>query len=136
MRIITVIPIGRGMSKDTLTYFTRDDIGHGSLVTIPICGKSSYGLVVGSQSVSDNKSEIKSLSFSYEKNRRGQIARIFVTGVYSERGENRGLLCVDRWCGTFVACAENYFGFERGTDLHTGRPTGRYFPRNASSSNR
>ncbi len=67
MRIITVIPIGRGMGKDTLTYFTRDDIANGSLVSMPIRGKASYGLVVGSQSVSDNKSEIKSLSFSMKK---------------------------------------------------------------------
>ena len=67
MRIITVIPIGRGMSKETLTYFTREDVVHGSIVSIPIRSKMGLGLVVKSESVSQNKSEIKSLTYSMKK---------------------------------------------------------------------
>ncbi len=87
MRIITVIPIGRGMGKETLTYFTRSDIPNGSLVSVPIRNKSSYGLVIGSELVSENKSEIKSLSFSIKKidsvKSKGFLSPLFIESVHT-----------------------------------------------------
>jgi|SRR3989344_741478 len=67
MRILTVIPITRGISKDTLSYFTKKDAPAGSVVSIPLRKKSAYGLVVGSKEVTEVKSEIKSLSYSMKK---------------------------------------------------------------------
>ncbi len=67
MYLITVIPIGRGMSKDTLTYFTSMAVVPGSLVKIPLRRQSVFGLVVKSESAEQKKSEIKSLSFSIKK---------------------------------------------------------------------
>ncbi len=67
MRIITVIPIARGISKDTLTYFTTKDIVLGSIVSIPLRNKMIYGLVVQSELAENLKSELKSLSYSIKK---------------------------------------------------------------------
>lgn len=67
MRIVTVIPIARGISKDTLTYFTKKDVAVGSIVSIPIRSKTAYGLVTGSREATEIKSELRSLAYSIKK---------------------------------------------------------------------
>lgn len=67
MRIVTVIPIARGISKDTLTYFTKKDVQLGSIVSIPLRSKTAYGLVTGSREATEIKSELKSLTYSIKK---------------------------------------------------------------------
>ncbi|OHB07381.1 MAG: hypothetical protein A3I21_01690 [Candidatus Zambryskibacteria bacterium RIFCSPLOWO2_02_FULL_39_69] len=67
MRILTVIPIAKGITKDTLTYFTKKEVAVGSIVSIPLRKKTVYGLVTGSRSATEIKSELKSLSYSIKK---------------------------------------------------------------------
>jgi primosomal protein N' len=67
MRIVTVIPISRGISKDTLTYFTKQEPSIGSIVSIPLRKKTVYGLVTESREVKEIKSELKSLPYSIKK---------------------------------------------------------------------
>ncbi|OHA95363.1 MAG: hypothetical protein A3C63_01145, partial [Candidatus Zambryskibacteria bacterium RIFCSPHIGHO2_02_FULL_39_82] len=67
MRILTVIPIAKGITKDTLTYFTKKEVAVGSIVSIPLRKKMVYGLVTGSRSATEIKSELKSLSYSIKK---------------------------------------------------------------------
>ncbi len=67
MRILTVIPIAKGISKDTLTYFTKEDVAVGSIVSIPLRSKKGFGLVIESKDAEDLKSELKSLSYSIKK---------------------------------------------------------------------
>ncbi|MBI4155805.1 MAG: hypothetical protein HY507_01060, partial [Candidatus Zambryskibacteria bacterium] len=67
MNILTVIPIARGISKDTLSYFTKKDVPVGSIVSIPLRKKRAYGLVVESKTASEAKSEIKTLPYSIKK---------------------------------------------------------------------
>lgn len=67
MRILTVIPIAKGISKDTLTYFAKEDVSIGSIVSIPIRSKKGFGLVIDSKPAEEIKSEIKSLSYSIKK---------------------------------------------------------------------
>ena len=67
MRIVTVIPIAKGISKDTLTYFTKKDVAVGSIVSIPLRSKTAYGLVTGSREATEIKSELKSLTYSIRK---------------------------------------------------------------------
>ncbi len=67
MRILTVIPISRGISKDTLTYFTKNEPPIGSIVSIPLRNKTVYGLVVGSKEALELKSELKKLAYSIKK---------------------------------------------------------------------
>ena len=67
MRIVTVIPISRGINKDTLTYFTQKDIVMGSIVSIPLRSKTVFGLVVGSKVAQEIKSELKNLTYNIKK---------------------------------------------------------------------
>ncbi len=67
MYILTVIPISRGISKDTLAYFTKKEVKIGSIVSIPIRGKKSFGLVAANEEVQKIKSEIKKLPYSIKK---------------------------------------------------------------------
>lgn len=67
MKIITVIPISRGITKDSLSYFSKEDISLGSIVSISLRGKSSLGFVIGSENAEKLKTEIKSLPFNIKK---------------------------------------------------------------------
>jgi primosomal protein N' len=67
MFIITIIPISRGIGKDTLTYFTAEKVALGSLVSVPIRGKKSYGLVIEIKEAREAKTELKNLSYAMKK---------------------------------------------------------------------
>ena len=67
MRIVTVIPISKGISKDTLTYFTQKDVVAGSIVSVPLRKKKVFGLVTHSKVAQEIKSELKSLSYNIKK---------------------------------------------------------------------
>ncbi len=83
MRIITVIPISRGISKDTLTYFTNKEVPVGSIVSVPLRSKTTYGLVTASRTVQEIKSELKSLSYSIKKVEKIS-ARTFLSPAFIE----------------------------------------------------
>src|SRR3989344_5979146 len=78
MKILTVIPITRGISADTLTYFTKTDVAVGAIVSIPLRKKMAYGLVTGSRDAKEMKSELKSLDYSIRK-----VEKIETTGFLS-----------------------------------------------------
>jgi|SRR3989338_7038241 len=67
MKIVTVIPLKKGLFKADLTYFTAKDIKNGSIVNIPIRNKKILGLVVSCQDVTNAKSDIKDMSFKLKK---------------------------------------------------------------------
>ncbi len=67
MFILTVIPIGKGIPKDNLTYFTKSDAPTGSIVSIPLRNRTIYGLVVANRTAQEIKSELKSLTYSIRK---------------------------------------------------------------------
>ena len=67
MKIISVIPLSRGISKETLTYFTATEVSPGSIVKVPLRNKLAHALVISTEDVSENKSDLKSLSFSIKK---------------------------------------------------------------------
>lgn len=67
MKIIEVIPISRGIGKETLSYFTGEDVKAGAIVTVPLRSKSISGLVVGVEDVADAKSAIKSAPYAIKK---------------------------------------------------------------------
>lgn len=67
MRLYTVIPIARGVGKETLSYFGPDTIEIGSLVSIPLRKKVGHGIVIDGKDVADMKSDIKSARFSLRK---------------------------------------------------------------------
>ena len=57
MYLLTVIPISRGVGKDSLTYFAKTNPPIDSLISIPLRKKSGFGLVVESKKALDSKSE-------------------------------------------------------------------------------
>lgn len=67
MKIVTVIPLEKGIFKTDLTYFTAKDIKNGSIVNIPIRNKKILSLVISCQDVSNMKSGIKDMSFKLKK---------------------------------------------------------------------
>src|SRR3989344_5859013 len=86
MRIITVIPISRGISKDSLTYFTSKEVAVGSIVSVSLRSKTIYGLVTGSRIAQEIKSEIKSLSYSIKKVEKIS-ARTFLSPAFIESAQ-------------------------------------------------
>lgn len=67
MKLLEVIPITKGISKETLTYFTSKDVSAGSIVRIPVRKKMISGIVLSLQEVSDAKSSIKDSPYSIKK---------------------------------------------------------------------
>lgn len=67
MYIINVIPISRGITKDSLSYFSALEIKPGTLINIEIRKRKAFGLVVSSEPASDLKTDLKNLPFQIKK---------------------------------------------------------------------
>lgn len=67
MKIVTVIPLEKGVFKTDLTYFTSKDIKNGSIVSVPVRNKKILGLTISCEDVLGNKSDIKDMSFKLKK---------------------------------------------------------------------
>ena len=67
MKILTVVPLARGVFKEDLTYFSAQDVPNGAIVDIPVRNKKILGLVVSSQDASAAKSDIKDMPFNLKK---------------------------------------------------------------------
>ncbi|MFA6253640.1 MAG: hypothetical protein WC640_00040 [Candidatus Paceibacterota bacterium] len=78
MKIVSVIPISKGVWRDSLSYFTAKEIPLGSLVSIPIRNKMIDGLIVAEKSVKDLKIQIKKTDFGWRK-----INRVKKEGYFS-----------------------------------------------------
>ena len=87
MFIITIIPISRGIGKDTLTYFTAEKVALGSLVSVPIRGKKSHGLVIEIKEASEAKMELKNLSYAMKKIDKVQ-QQAFLSPTFVEAAKN------------------------------------------------
>ena len=64
---MTVIPLQKGIPKESLTYFSAQDIPNGSLVSILVRRKKILGLVIFSEEAVNVKSDIKRLDFDLKK---------------------------------------------------------------------
>jgi primosomal protein N' (replication factor Y) len=67
MFLIKLIPISKSISKETLTYFSKENVSIGSLVEAPIRNKTGFGLVISCEDLKENKADIKSLSYNLKK---------------------------------------------------------------------
>jgi primosomal protein N' (replication factor Y) len=67
MKIISVIPLKKGVFKGDLTYFTSLDISVGSIVTVPVRSKEIIALVTSSLELRDGKSSVKGMNFNLRK---------------------------------------------------------------------
>ncbi len=67
MKILEVIPIARGINRDTLSYFSGSDIPLGSIIKVPLRKRVVPALVINSKEVLSSKTEIKNSSFALKK---------------------------------------------------------------------
>jgi primosomal protein N' len=67
MNIVTVIPFAKNMSKETLTYFTKQDVHVGDIVSIPLRKKIVRALAVSVSPLSSSISEIRKTDFALRK---------------------------------------------------------------------
>jgi len=67
MKIVTVIPLEKGIFKTDLTYFTAKDIKNGSVVSVPVRNKKILALTISCENLTDIKSDIKDMSFKLKK---------------------------------------------------------------------
>lgn len=70
MKIVTVIPISRGIFRDYLTYFTAQEVEAGDLARIVVRNKPVSALIVKTESLTTSataKSELRSAEFKLKK---------------------------------------------------------------------
>lgn len=64
MYILEIIPLQKGIPRDTLSYFSMREIPLGALVEIPFRSKTIQGIVIHSHAARDMKANLRSNSFS------------------------------------------------------------------------
>ena len=67
MFVITVVPLRRGITVDTLSYFSTEHYVEGTMVTIPIRNTQTLGLVTSAEAVSAAKTALRAATFSLRK---------------------------------------------------------------------
>lgn len=67
MYILEVIPISKGISKETFSYFSSFDIPVGSIIKVPLRKRIISALVIDKKNIEESKAEIKSSDYSLKK---------------------------------------------------------------------
>lgn len=67
MFVITVVPLRRGVTIDSLSYFSSIAYTPGSLLTIPIRNTTTLGLVTDTKEVSTARTALRAATFSLKK---------------------------------------------------------------------
>lgn len=67
MQIVHVIPIARGISTDTLTYFTAHPTSPGSVVSVPLRRRTVPALVVHTEDATDAKAALRHAAYALRK---------------------------------------------------------------------
>ena len=77
MYVVTVAPIKRGIPIDELSYFTKEAIAPGALVSVPLRNRLVSALVLRSIPASEAKAEIKQAEFALKK-----LERVHATAFF------------------------------------------------------
>ncbi len=67
MKIVTVIPLAKGVFREDLTYFTSKEIKEGDITSVTVRNRKILALVVSAEAASNTKTNIKDLNFSLKK---------------------------------------------------------------------
>lgn len=68
MFIVQVVPISRGIGKETLSYFTTSpDVKAGGIVRVPVRSREIPALVVSSTNATESKADLKNSPFAMRK---------------------------------------------------------------------
>jgi primosomal protein N' (replication factor Y) len=77
MKIVTVIPLSKGIFKEQLSYFTSSPVHLGSLVTVPVRTQSVHAVVTKIEDAHTMKAKLKSAPFSIKKIEKVQETPLF-----------------------------------------------------------
>ena len=64
MKILTILPIAKGIPRDELSYFSAKEVRLGTFVTVPFGKRTIQGIVIDANEVRDLKSSIKTSDFA------------------------------------------------------------------------
>ena len=64
---VDVLPITKSAIKDSLSYFSSENLSGGTIVSVPVRNKNIKALVVGCISVHEDKASLKELPYSLKK---------------------------------------------------------------------
>lgn len=67
MKIVSVIPIARGVFKEELSYFTARTIAPGSIVSVPVRRRTVDALVIACRPAEEIKAELRAAAFPLKK---------------------------------------------------------------------
>lgn len=67
MKVLTVIPLSRGVFKEHLTYYSAKHIAPGTLINVPIRTRQAGALVVDSKDPNELKAELRALTYKIKK---------------------------------------------------------------------
>lgn len=86
MYLLECAPISRNMRKEKLSYYVKDKIELGSIITIPIRSKNVPALVIKSTPLSDEKMAIKQAGFQLKKISQKKPINLFLEETVSAAG--------------------------------------------------
>jgi primosomal protein N' (replication factor Y) len=90
MRLLHVIPISKGITKNQLSYFTTKNTKEGELVFVPIRSRIVPALVLESVKIENVKSKIKASTFAMKKVD-GKQGKVFLLPQFVEAAEETAL---------------------------------------------
>jgi primosomal protein N' len=67
MEILEIIPFNKSFKKETLSYFSTQEVPIGSIVTIELRKKDIRGIVVSKKSLRDRKADVRASDFKLKK---------------------------------------------------------------------
>ncbi len=67
MNVIEIIPIAKGLTTETLSYFSKEALPLGALVTVPLRKKTVQGIVARVNTAASMKGELKRAPFALRK---------------------------------------------------------------------
>lgn len=67
MKVISVIPLTRGVFRDELTYFTASPIKSGAIVSVPLRGRTGEALVTSVREADELKLAVKNAGYPLKK---------------------------------------------------------------------
>ena len=78
MKIISVIPLKKGILKGDLSYFSSLEINPGDIVYVPLRNKKTLALVTKVEELRDAKSNVKGMNFNLRKVTENKGSSIFL----------------------------------------------------------
>ncbi|PIT91074.1 hypothetical protein COU17_02180 [Candidatus Kaiserbacteria bacterium CG10_big_fil_rev_8_21_14_0_10_49_17] len=78
MQLVHVIPIARGIVKESLSYFTKETPTAGSIVSVPIRGTATPALVERVERVRDAKAAVRELPYALQKMDSSRATQVFL----------------------------------------------------------